>query len=156
MSEKNDSKHSPSSLLHVRPSFLLMSSSIRNVSTYQEKKQVHIFMYLTYKSSYDDVHIVHMIYHLDLTIMLLFPTDVHKNMNIFFRIRVGRILTRFAISRKIIESHEFNMRNRRDAGSNDITALFLKKVFMEKKHPFIQQIYLFDLFVPCLQKSQNS
>ena len=97
-------------------------------------------MYLTYKSSYDDVH---MIYHLDLTIMLLFPTDVHKNMNIFFRIRVGRILTRFAISRKIIESHEFNMRKRRDAGSNDITALFLKKVFMEKKASF----YLSNIFV---------
>ena len=60
----------------------------------------------------------------------------YLNMNIFFRIRVGRILTRFAISRKIIESHEFNMRNRRDAGSNDITALFLKKVFMEKKASF--------------------
>ena len=85
-------------------------------------------MYLTYKSSYDDVH---MIYHLDNALISYRCTY----MNSFFRIEVGRILTRFAISRKIIESHEFNMRNRRDASGNDITALFLKRSSWKKIIP---------------------
>ena len=77
---------------------------------------------------------------------------IHEHL--FFRIRVGRILTRFAISQEIIESLEFNMRSRRDAGVAMISRHYFWKGLRSKKAS-LWQICLYDLFVLCLKKRPN-
>ena len=132
MSEKNDSKHSPSSLLLLLVSVISTDVKFHQKCIYVSGEKVgaylHVFNLQVFirRCSHD------LSLRFDDNALISYRCTY---MNSFFRIEVGRILTRFAISCKIIESHEFNMKNRRDARGNDITALFLKRSSWKKIIP---------------------